>query len=98
MGKKLNAVVGHLRRHKYLWTTLVFLLIIGVLDENSLIYRYQLHARNEATRAEIRKYEAQYMRDQRDLQEMQNSPVAVERVARMDLLMKTPDEDVYVIE
>ena len=98
MGKKLNAVVGHLRRHKYLWTTLVFLLIIGVLDENSLIYRYQLHARNEAPRAEIRKYEAQYMRDQRDLQEMQNSPDAVERVARMDLLMKTPDEDVYVIE
>ena len=98
MGKKLNAVVGHLRRHKYLWTTLVFLLIIGVLDENSLIYRYQLHARNEATRAEIRKYEAQYMRDQRDLQEMQNSPDAVERVARMDVLMKTPDEDVYVIE
>ena len=98
MGKKLNAVVGYLRRHKYLWTTLVFLLIIGVLDENSLIYRYQLHARNEATRAEIRKYEAQYMRDQRDLQEMQNSPDAVERVARMDLLMKTPDEDVYVIE
>ena len=29
---------------------------------------------------------------------MQNSPDAVERVARMDLLMKTPDEDVYVIE
>ena len=69
-----------------------------MLDENSLISRYQLHARNEATRAEIRKYEEQYMRDQRDLQEMQNSPDAVERVARMDLLMKTPDEDVYVIE
>ena len=98
MGKKLNAVAGHLRRHKYLWTTLVFLLIIGVLDENSLISRYQLHARNEATRAEIRKYEEQYQRDQRDLHEMQNSPDAVERVARMHLLMKTPDEDVYVIE
>lgn len=98
MGKKMNVVASHLRRHKYLWTTLVFLLIIGVLDENSLISRYQLHARNEATRAEIRKYEEQYLRDQRDLQEMQNSPDAVERVARMDLLMKTPDEDVYVIE
>ena len=98
MGKKLNVVASPLRRHKYLWTTLVFLLIIGVLDENSLISRYQLHARNEATRAEIRKYEEQYQRDQRDLQEMQNSPDAVERVARMDLLMKTPDEDVYVIE
>ena len=98
MGKKLNVVASHLRRHKYLWTTLVFLLIIGVLDENSLISRYQLHARNEATRAEIRKYEEQYQRDQRDLQEMQNSPDAVERVARMALLMKTPDEDVYVIE
>ena len=69
-----------------------------MLDENSLISRYQLHTRNEATRAEIRKYEEQYLRDQRDLQEMQNSPDAVERVARMDLLMKTPDEDVYVIE
>ncbi len=39
MGKKLNVVASHLRRHKYLWTTLVFLLIIGVLDENSLISR-----------------------------------------------------------
>ena len=98
MGKKLNVVASHLRRHNDLVAPLVFLRSTGVRDANSLISRYQLHARNEATRAEIRKYEEQYQRDQRDLQEMQNSPDAVERVARMDLLMKTPDEDVYVIE
>ena len=37
MGKKLNVVASHLRRHKYLWTTLVFLLIIGVLDRKSVV-------------------------------------------------------------
>ena len=40
MGNKLHSVWAFIRNHKYACVTFLFLLIIGVLDENSLLSRY----------------------------------------------------------
>ena len=87
---KLNfsAFGRSLTRHKYLWTILAFLILIGFVDPNSLWYRYRLYEHNETLREDIRRYEQQYAAD----------PAAVEKVARVHLFMKTDNEDVYVIE
>lgn len=87
-----------LTRHKYLWTILSFLILIGFVDPNSLWYRYRLYERNETLREDIRRYEQQYAADARTLYELHTDPAAVEKVARVHLFMKTDDEDVYVIE
>lgn len=85
-------------RQKYLWTIIAFVAIVGFLDPNSFWRRYLLHEENEALRSSIRQYEERYNNDTRELHELERSPEAIERVARVDLYMKTADEDVYVIE
>ena len=80
-------------KHKYLFTILFFLLVIGLLDNNSLFYRYQLHQRNQEMLEQIANYDKQYEADSK-----RQSPKAVEDVARVSLVMKKDNEDVYLIE
>lgn len=87
---------NYIRRYKYLAAILVFLLIIGFLDENSLYTRYQRNVEIGTLKSEIDKYQAQYEAETAQLEAMQNSPVAVEKMARERYLMKRPDEDIFV--
>lgn len=98
MGKKLKRFGLALVRQKYLWTIVAFIAIVGFLDPHSFWHRHELHQQNNALREEIKAYEAAYEADTKELRELERSPEAVERVARVDLYMKTADEDVYVIE
>ena len=59
---------------------------------------FELRRQNAALRAEIAEYEDRYNADTKALHDLMNNPEAVERVARVNLNMKTADEDVYVIE
>lgn len=98
MRQRLKRIALTLVRQKYFWTLLAFVIIVGFLDPNSFLQRYRLHSQNEALRSQIKTYEDQYAQDTRELYELERSPEAVERVARVDLYMKTPDEDIYVIK
>lgn len=85
-------------RHKYLVVTLAFVVIIGVLDENSLMRR-SMHKYEIATlKSEIERYTEQYNEDTRRLEELDNNPEMIEKIAREKYLMKRPDEDVYIYE
>ena len=85
-------------RHKYLITVAAFLLIIGVLDENSLIRRIGHWSEISSLKSEIQLYRDQYEKDSRTLKELTNHPDALEKVAREKYLMKQPNEDIYVFE
>ena len=98
MGHKLKRAVLLVIRQKYLWTILAFIAIVGFLDPNSFLRLFELRRQNAALRAEIAEYEARYNADTQALNDLMNNPEAVERVARVNLYMKTADEDVYVIE
>lgn len=98
MGRKLKQLGMSLINQKYLWVILFFVLVVGFLDPNSFWHRYELHSQNEELRREIKAFEDQYNADTHELQEIETNPEAVERVARVNLYMKTPNEDVYVIE
>lgn len=77
---------------------MLFALILGVIDENSLLNRREIREKNDELRKEIAGYEEQFELAQKELRALQNDPDVVEEVARMRLFMKTPNEDVYVIE
>ncbi|MBR1732567.1 MAG: septum formation initiator family protein [Alloprevotella sp.] len=98
MGKRLSWIGRSIWRHKYFWTLLAFIVIVGFVDSNSLLERYRLHSANNALRAEIAQYDAQYQADTRALEELRSSQDAMEHVARVRLYMKTDNEDLYVIE
>lgn len=93
---RLFSIWGYISRYKYVAATLVFLLILGVLDENSLWVRFQRRSEIATLRREIDKYETQYTEETVKLEALRNDPAAVERMAREVYLMKRPNEDVYV--
>lgn len=97
MGRLLT-IWSYIRKYKYVAATLVFLLIIGVLDENSLWVRFQRKSEIANLRREIDKYQAQYDAETAQLEALKNDPKAVERMAREVYLMKRPNEDVYVFK
>lgn len=96
---KLKAVWNYIRRHKYLITILVFLLIIGVLDEeNNLIQRVRHKREIFELKREIKHYRNQYEESSRELKELLSNPEVLEKVAREKYLMKKPNEDIYIFE
>lgn len=98
MGQTIKRVCISIFHKKYLWTIVAFAAIVGFLDPNSFWHRYEIHQQNEALRSEIKGFEDRYNADTHELNELEHNPEAVERVARVDLFMKTANEDVYVID
>ena len=93
---RIQSFLGFLRRHKYFVVIAFFAIMIGVVDENSLWDRHNTRAEIADLRAEMQIYKNRYEQDTRLLEELNNNPEAVMRVAREQYLMIYPDEDVFV--
>ena len=93
---KLLTIWNYIRRHKYMITVLIFIVVIGFLDENSLIQRVKHRSEISALNSEIEKYRKQYEEDTE--KELTTNPEALEKIAREKYLMKKPDEDIFVFE
>ncbi|MDO5075380.1 MAG: septum formation initiator family protein [Bacteroidales bacterium] len=91
------SLLAHLWQFRSLIAFLFFVVTVGFLDENSFYNYYRLWSKNKELTAEIKQYEKQYEADTRALHQMATSPEAVEKVARVNLLMKTSNEDIYVV-
>ena len=95
---KLLTIWNYIRHHKYMITVLIFIVVIGFLDENSLIQRVQHRNEISALNKKKKKYRKQYEEDTEKLKELTSNPEALEKIAREKYLMKKPNEDVYVFE
>ena len=101
MKQKFISFAQKLRRHKqlkYIIAVVIFLLIIGLFDENSLIKRASYDREIYNLKSEIKKYKDEYETSTQKLQELSDNPENLERIARENYLMKKPDEDIYVFE
>ena len=85
-------------RKRSLWCAIFFAVMLGFFDDNSVKNLMTLRHENENLRQQVEKYEAEYEEALQQLQTMQNSQDAVERIARIRLQMKTDDEDIYIVE
>lgn len=95
---KIGKVWSYIRGHKYLVTIAIFVLIIGVFDENNLIQRIKHHSEMHELNTEIEHYRKQYEENNRQLKEITSNPRELEKVAREKYLMKKADEDIYIFE
>ena len=86
------------RKHKYLITFAVFVVIIGFLDENSIVRRMGYASESSRLNSEIEKDRAEYEDNTERLNELAVDSGAIERIAREKYLMKKPNEDIYVFE
>lgn len=93
---KLNTVWNYLRRYKYLFVVCFFVLVVGVVDENSFLNRYHHQMEIRSLREEIRNYTDQYNRDTEKVNQLNTDPEALVKVARERYYMKRANEDVFV--
>ncbi|WP_303010313.1 septum formation initiator family protein [uncultured Bacteroides sp.] len=97
MSKLIN-IWEFICRRKYLITIVAFAAIIGFLDENSLLRRFEYEREINQLKQEIDKYRTDYEENTRRLNELSTNPDAIEQIAREKYLMKKPNEDIYVFE
>ncbi|MCI1649013.1 MAG: septum formation initiator family protein [Bacteroides sp.] len=95
---KLATLWAFVRKHKYLITLAIFVVIVGFLDENSIMRRVGYAREINHLNSEIDKYRADYNESTERLNELAADSDAIERVAREKYLMKKPNEDIYVFE
>lgn len=97
MSKQLGAIWGYLSHYKYFIVIVMGLLIVGVIDDNSIYQhvKYQIQINN--LRSEIEKYTTRYQEDYKQLREMRKGTKAYERIARERYFMKADDEDIFVL-
>lgn len=95
---KLVTIWNFAGKHKYLITIVAFGIIIGFVDENSMVRRIGYASEIHRLQKEIEKYRAEYEENTKRLNELTTNPEAIERIAREKYLMKKPNEDIYVFD
>ena len=93
---KIHSVWLFMRRHKYLLTFLIIILIVGVVDEDSFLNRHPRRVRIDMLRQEIANYKRQYDEADSKIRDLENNPKAVEKIARERYHMKRANEDVFI--
>lgn len=84
--------------NKYLITLGGFVILVGFLDENSMMQRLQYMREEHLLQSEIERYRKEYEESTARLNELAADSNAIERVAREKYLMKKPNEDIFVFE
>lgn len=95
---KLLSIWEFICKHKIPVAVITLVILIGFVDENSVVkYLAQKQEISELNK-EIEKYRNEYEESTQKLNELTTNPDALERVAREKYLMKKPNEDIYVFE
>lgn len=97
MDRLLN-IRSFIGKHKYLITIIAFGVIMGFLDENSIVRRMRYTQEISELNREIEKYRVEYEESTERLNELLANPEAIEQIAREKYRMKKPNEDIYVFE
>lgn len=98
MAEKIGGFGRFLWRHKYIVTLVFFGILVGFVDENSFWNRFQLEQKNSELRKEIAITENKFKECKYELESFETNPKAYEKVARVDLLMRGENEDIFIIE
>lgn len=76
---------------------LLFFIFAGFLGDFSFYQYWSLKRQNAELNERIAQYQKEYNSDSHELHLLETSEEAVEKVARVNLLMKNENEDVYVV-
>ena len=94
---KAVAHISHLPFVKYGVITIIGVVLVGFVGENSLLahlrHKYYISSLSD----EISVYNERYQNDMRQIRELNRNPKAMERIARERYFMKQDDEDIFVL-
>ena len=97
MSQKLSIIWNYLAHYKYLMVIIAGVLIVGVVDDNSIRQHIKYQLQIATLREEIEKYRDQYEKDSRQLKEMRQGTDVFGKIARERYFMKSDDEDIFVL-
>ena len=97
MSKRLGIIWNYLAHYKYLIVIVVGVLVVGVIDDNSIRQHIRYQIQIAGLRSEIDKYNAQLEKDTRLLKEMRKGPQVFGKIARERYFMKADNEDIFVL-
>ena len=90
-------ILGFLSRFKYVIVTVVGVLLLTVIGENSMLQRYKYSRQIAELEEEIEVQETRFQRDSMRLVELERDPSAIRQIARERYFMKAADEDIFVL-
>ena len=97
MSKRLGIIWNYLAHYKYLIVIVVGVLVVGVIDDNSIRQHIRYQIQIAGLRSEIDKYNAQLEKDTRLLKEMRKGPQVFGKIALERYFMKADNEDIFVL-
>ena len=103
MGKRIVKIkqtfvrIWHVWYMKYVLVCVVGILVVGFLDENSVLSHMNNMRRIDELKEEINHYEEENQQNKDRIRELQENPKAIEKIARERYVMKADDEDIFVL-
>ena len=84
--------------NRYVYTTLIFVVVILFIDQFNLFEQIRLHKALKDQKQQIEYYEKEISTNKEYLNALKNDTATMEKVAREQYLMKRDNEVVYIIE
>ncbi len=97
MSRRLYPIWNFIGHNKYWIVVILGVLIVGFLDENSLLKHIQNRILVSDLKEQINTYNSQYERDEQQIKELRRNPKAITKIAREKYFMKADDEDIFVL-
>ena len=94
--RKISGIWDFIGRYKYYFVVSIVVLVVGFLDENSVLHRHQRNLVIQDLKQEIENYRKRYEKDTRDLNGLSDAK-SLEKFAREKYFMKQDNEDIYVL-
>ena len=95
--KSLLLRIWHVPGLKYVLVTVLAVVLIGFVDENSVWHHMRNTQRISELEGEIEKYDNLNTKHQARIRELDGNPKAIEKIARERYFMKADDEDIFVL-
>ena len=89
--------VWHSVIFKYAVVSIVGVLLVGFLDDNSMWSHFKNLQRIDELTAEKERYNAEFRRDRAQIKELDRNPKAIEKIARERYFMKADNEDIFIL-
>ena len=97
MSRRLSIIWNYLSHYKYLIVIVVGVLVVGFIDDNSIMQHIKYKVQIHNLQLEIDKYTTLYQNDIQMWHEMNHGGRGYERIARERYFMKADDEDIFVL-
>ena len=96
--KTILSKIYHIRALKYIVVIVIGIVVVGIVDENSIWHHFTNRQRISELQEEIDMYNAQYQNDQAQIRKLDSDPRAIKKIARERYFMKADDEDIFVFD